>query len=99
MEELQKLIYQLKTIKIQHIKPIKISNELKKILECPIIKELKVSELLIHETIFNDKKLYLNDCILEDLKTSKIKCCKCIRLSQYKNIDDNTFLCWNHCIL
>jgi hypothetical protein len=93
MEELQNLIYQLKTIKIQHIKPIKISNQLKKILECPIIKELK------HETIFNNKKLYLNDCILEDLKTSKIKCSKCIRLSQYKNIDDNTFLCWNHCIL
>jgi len=98
MEELRNLIYQLKTIKIQHIKPVKISNQLKKILECPIIKELKVSDLLIQETILNNKKLYLNDCILEHLKTSKVKCSKCIRLSQYKNINDNTFLCWNHSV-
>jgi hypothetical protein len=67
MEEFRNLIYQLKTIEILKIEPIKICTP-------------------------------LNNSILEHLKTSKIKCSKCERLAEYKTIDDNTFLCWNHSI-
>ena len=66
-----------------------------------LIYQLKTIEIIEIEPIepidlIKPIKINLNNCILEYLKTSKIKCSKCERLSQYKTIDDNTFLCWNH---
>lgn len=56
------------------------------------LKTIEIIEIKEIELI----KINLNNCILEYLKTSKIKCSKCERFSQYKTVDDNTFLCWNH---
>jgi hypothetical protein len=60
-----------------------------------LIHQLKTIEIIEIKPI-DSIKINLNNCILEYLKTSKIKCSKCERLSQYKTVDDNTFLCWNH---
>jgi hypothetical protein len=72
------------------------SEQIKKILEHPILKELKASDLIIQEMVETHRKSYLNDCTLEHFRNSKNKCSKCERLAQYKNVDNNTFLCWNH---
>ena len=60
-----------------------------------LIHQLKTIEIIEIKEI-KPIKINLNNCILEYLKTSKIKCSKCERFSQYKTVDDNTFLCWNH---
>ena len=60
-----------------------------------LIHQLKTIEIIEIKEI-KPIKINLNNCILEYLKTSKIKCCKCERFSQYKTVEDNTFLCWNH---
>jgi hypothetical protein len=60
-----------------------------------LIHQLKTIEIIEIKPI-DSIKINLNNCILEYLKTSKIKCSKCERFSQYKTVDDNTFLCWNH---
>jgi hypothetical protein len=60
-----------------------------------LIYQLKTIEIIEIKPI-DSIKINLNNCILEYLKTSKIKCSKCERFSQYKTVDDNTFLCWNH---
>jgi hypothetical protein len=60
-----------------------------------LIHQLKTIEIIEIKKI-EPIKINLNNCILEYLKTSKIKCSKCERFSQYKTVDDNTFLCWNH---
>ena len=60
-----------------------------------LIHQLKTIEIIEIKPI-DSIKINLNNCILEYLKTSKIKCSKCERFSQYKTVDNNTFLCWNH---
>jgi hypothetical protein len=63
-----------------------------------LIHQLKTIEIIEIKPIepIEPIKINLNNCILEHLKTNKIKCSKCERFSQYKTVNDNTFLCWNH---
>ena len=72
------------------------TEQIKKILEHPILKDLDASDLMIQEMVENNRKSYLNDSILEHFRNCKNKCSKCERLAQYKNVNNNTFLCWNH---
>ena len=83
MEELEKLIYQLKTMEIRRIQPIELSENVQKILG-------------INEQ--NQRKNYLNKIELEFFRKCEHKCCKCERLAQYKDVLSKTYLCWNHSI-
>ena len=98
MDEFKILNYQLKTIEISKIRPIELTDKIKKILKHPIMKGLNPFDLIIIDKKENEKNLYLNNSILEFIKNSKNECFKCGKCSEYKNVDTDTFLCWQHCL-
>ena len=78
----------------------KIKDLLKEIEETAL---LKIQPLVIPEEylkILNESTNLnsLNKMILEELKNNNEKCIKCNRIATYKSNDNNTILCWYHCI-
>ena len=77
----------------------KIKDLLKEIKETEL---LKIQPLIIPEEyvkILNESNNLnsLNKMILEELKNNNEKCIKCNRIATYKS-NNNTILCWYHCI-
>ena len=85
IEDLEKMIHQLKEMNISKIEQIELSMEIKNLLE--------------GKDIITTETNRLNNLVF-DLYTSnkKDKCLKCERIADYIQVDSKEILCWLHSI-
>jgi len=84
IEDLEKMIHQLKEMNISKIEQIELSMEIKNLLEG--------KELITIETT------RLNNLVFDLYTSKKDKCLKCDRMADYIQVDSKEILCWLHSI-